>query len=334
MAKYKEINKWQRKFNFLKEILKRKDLSFAIYRIKWELATQKKFPLSFPTHIDLEINSNCCYKCIFCPHGTGEMRNDMPVMNFETVKKILDELGQNKVYSVKLNWRGEPGLHPQLAEIVAYAKKVGIKEVQINTNAFPFNEEKIRDLINAGIDRVIFSIDATTPELYAKIRIGGDFNKVVNNIKTFYRVRKELKRQKPFIRVQMVRTELNKHQVEDFKKMWQSIADDVRISDVTNRGQGDNLQVGDQFSTGRVCCPQPWQRMVISCEGKVLMCCSDWFEKYPLGDANKNSLKEIWNGEKIKAARELLKQVNYNFEPCKSCWVKESYIWEKNNSKH
>jgi len=329
MANYKEINKWQRRWNFWKEIFKRKDLSFAIYRLKWELATKFKYPLSFPAHIDLEINSNCNYKCIFCPHGTGEMRNDMAQMSLETAKKILDELAENNVYSIKLNWRGEPAMHPNLAEITDYAKKVGIKEVQINTNGFAFNEQKIRDLIEAGIDRVIFSIDATTCELYSQIRIGGELNKVINNIKTFDKIRKELKQAKPFIRVQMVRTELNKHQVEDYKKMWQVIADDIRISDVTNRGQGDSLKVGDQVSIGRICCPQPWQRMMISCEGKVLMCCSDWFEKYPLGDINKNSLKKIWEGEKLKAVRKLLKKVKYDFEPCKNCWVKESYIWQK-----
>jgi len=331
MAKYQEINKWKRRWNFWKEIFERKDLSFLIYRLKWELATKFKFPLPFPVHIDLEINSNCNYRCLFCPHGTGEMRNDLPQMSLQLAKKVLQELAKNKVYSVKLNWRGEPALHPNLPEIVSYAKKAGIKEVQINTNGFAFQEQKIRDLIKAGIDRVIFSIDATTPELYAKIRVGGDFNRVVENIRTFDRIRKELKQQKPFIRVQMVRTELNKHQVADFQKMWQGIADDIRVSDVTNRGQGDSLQVGDQVSIARTVCPQPWQRMMISCEGKVLMCCSDWFEKIPLGDIKENSLREIWNSKRLKEIRKRLKKLDYNFEPCQSCWVKDSYLWEKHD---
>ncbi len=316
--------------DFIKELLKRRDLSFLIYRLKWELATKLKFPLSFPVHIDLEINSNCNYRCLFCPHGTGQMRNDLPLMSFETAKRILNKLGKNKVYSIKLNWRGEPALHPNLAEITAFAKKVGIKEVQINTNGLLFNEQKIRDLILTGIDRVIFSLDATSPEIYSKIRPGGDFNKVVNNIKTFDRIRKELGRQKPFLRVQMVRTELNKHQVSDYKKIWQGIADDIRVSDVTDRGQGDYLKVGDQLSIGRTACPQPWQRMMISCEGKVLMCCSDWFEDYIIGDINKNSLKEIWQGQKLKAVRKLIRKAKYDFEPCKSCGIKDSYIWQEN----
>jgi len=326
---YKEINRWKRRGAFFKEILKRRDLSFVVYRLKWELATKFKIAFPFPAHIDLEINSNCNYKCIFCPHGTGQMRNDMPLMTLETAKKIMDELAKNKVYSVKLNWRGEPAFHPQLSEIVAVAKKAGIKEVQINTNAALFDEKKIKDLIVAGIDRVIFSIDATSPEVYSKIRGFDLYSKVVNNIKTFDKIRKELKRERPFLRVQMVRTELNKHQVLDYKKMWQGIVDDIRISDVTNRGQGDWLQVGDQVSIGRVCCPQPWQRMMIACDGKVLMCCSDWFEDYVLGDINKNSLKEIWQGQKLKAARKLLKQGNFNFKPCQECGVKDSYLWEK-----
>jgi len=328
-SKYKEINKLARMLNAAKEMIKRRDLSFLFYRLKWNLAGKYKIHLRFPVHIDVEINSNCNYRCIFCPHGTGEMRNDMPMMSEQTAKRILDELADNKVYSIKLNWRGEPALHPKLAEITAYAKKKGIKEVQINTNGFLFDEKKIRDLILAGIDRVIFSLDATTPEVYSKIRIGGDYNRVVENIKTFDRIRKELKRKKPFLRVQMVRTQLNKHQVDDYQKMWKNIVDDIRITDVTNRGQGDSLMVGDQVSVGRVCCPQPWQRMIISCEGNVLMCCSDWFEKYPLGNIKENSLKEIWNGERLKLVRKKLKRLEYDFQPCKSCWVKESYKWKR-----
>jgi len=329
VKKYKEINKWQRRRDFLKELVKRKDLSFLIYRLKWWLATKFKFLFPFPVHIDLEINSNCNYKCIFCPHGTGEMRNDLPQMSLEVAKKILDELAKNKVYSVKLNWRGEPALHRSLAEIVAFAKKAGIKEVQINTNGELFDERKIKDLVRAGIDRVIFSIQGTTPEIYSKIRSGGNLNRIVENVKTFDRVRKELKQPKPFLRVQMVRTEVNKHQVAEYRKMWQGIADDIRISDVTNRGQGDYLKVGDQVSIGRTSCPQPWQRMMISCEGKVMMCCSDWFGDYVIGDINENSLKEIWKGQKMKAVRKRIKKVDYDFKPCRECWVKESYKWQK-----
>lgn len=329
MAGYKEINWFERKTNFIKEVLKRRDLSFLIYRLKWNLATKFKFLLRFPVHVDVEINSNCNYRCAFCPHGTGQMRNDLPMMSLDVAKKILDELAENKVYSIKLNWRGEPALHPDLAEITAYAKKVGIKEVQINTNGFLFNEQKIRDLILAGIDRVIFSVDATTPELYSQIRIGGDFNQVVNNIKTFDRIRKELKKDKPFLRVQMVRTNLNKHQVSDYRKMWQGIADDIRISDVTNRGQGDYLQVGDQISVGRISCPQPWQRMMISCTGEVRLCCSDWYGDYVTGNIRENSLKEIWHGPRLKAVRKRLKAGDFDFKPCRDCWLKESYAWKK-----
>src|SRR3989344_3317910 len=118
MAKYKEKNRWKRRLNFIREALKRRDLSFLVYRLKWNLATKFKYPLKFPVHIDLEINSNCNYRCIMCPHGLGTIRNDMPMMKLETAKKILDELAENKVYSVKLLWRGEPAIHPHLVDIV------------------------------------------------------------------------------------------------------------------------------------------------------------------------------------------------------------------------
>jgi wyosine [tRNA(Phe)-imidazoG37] synthetase (radical SAM superfamily) len=55
-------------------------------------------------------------------------------MDFELYKKGIDECAENELYSIRLSWRGESTLNPKLVDMIAYAKKRGIKEVSFITN--------------------------------------------------------------------------------------------------------------------------------------------------------------------------------------------------------
>jgi radical SAM protein with 4Fe4S-binding SPASM domain len=264
-----------------------------------------------------------------CVHGLeGVPITGMIDMGF--AKTMVDQAVQGGARSVKFNWRGEPALHKGLEELVRYAKDQGILEVQINTNGIPFKRDRIERLIDAGLDRVIFSMDGATKETYEKIRVGADFDKLMTNIKTFHDIRETKGVAKPFIRIQMVRMKDNMDEVDTFLNMWSGIADDIAVKDVTNRGQGNQLSVGDQITTGRQRCNQPWQRMIIARDGKVFPCCSDWDRRYEIGDANTTDLKDIWKGKRMNALREVNRRGKLdNFDLCKDCFVTSSYAWRK-----
>lgn len=325
---YKEKFGFQRSLFRIKEIFKRNfNLQFLLYRVKWNYFPKIGFLSKFPLHVDIETTDKCNLKCVMCVHGQGKDAAG-GFIDKDFAKKIIREAAEGGVYSIKLNWRGEPALHKDLSELVRFAKECGIMEVQINTNGLPFSEQKIKDIIEAGLDRVIFSVDANSGKTYSRIRIGGNFEVLIKNIESFIRIRKVLHIKKPFIRLQMVRMKENQDEVDGFIQRWKSRVDDLRVSDVTDRGQGQELIVGDQIAVGRIKCPQPWQRLVISRDGVVSGCCSDWYQNLVVGDMKKNSLKNIWRGEKMNMLRRrILDKRMDECEPCKSCYVKESYIW-------
>ena len=97
--------------------------------------------------------------------------------------------------SVKLIWRGEPLLHPKVKELIQYAKESGIIEVIINTNGTNLNTKKANELIDSGLDQLIYSFDGGTKETYEKMRPGrfkkNNFEDVFNNIKNFYEIKKK-----------------------------------------------------------------------------------------------------------------------------------------------
>lgn len=331
-AKYRELNKNYRRVKAMAEVVKRGfDLRFLLYRFKWKYAHKLNWVLPFPTNIDIEPTGLCNLKCVMCPQAFDEMPDEESQMiNMDLAKKIIDESADNGVYSIKFTWRGEPALHKGLVEMVRYAKSKGIPEVQFTTNGTPYNEKKVRDLIDAGLDRIIFSVDGARKETVEQIRVGIKFDKVVETIKAFHRLRGEMGRTKPFIRVQMVRMKANAHEVGEFIELWKPYVDDIRIADVTDRGQGGHLAVGDQVAVGRQLCPQPWQRMMVSPNGEVVPCCADWGKEWVIGDVNKQSLKEIWTGPRMEAMRQLQRELRLDEEnPCKACFVKESYVWQR-----
>ena len=83
-----------------------------------------------------------CYTTYMKDHFKGIMKMDL-------YKKIIDEAAANNVYSIKLSWRGEPLLNPNLVEMIKYAKKKGIKDVAFLTNAELLTDKKVRNLLKA-----------------------------------------------------------------------------------------------------------------------------------------------------------------------------------------
>jgi MoaA/NifB/PqqE/SkfB family radical SAM enzyme len=327
---YKEIGRIRRKLNALRELYKRGfDPAYASYRLKWNSAAKYGVLFDFPLHLDIEVTDACNLRCIMCVHGYKKGL-ETGLIDLSFAKKIIDQGVENGLYSLKFNWRGEPLMHKGLEELVAYAKEKGIIDVQFNTNGLLLTDDRIENLIKAGLDRIIFSLDGASKEIYEKIRVGGNFERVVSNIMKLYEKKKEKNSITPFVRVQMVRMKDNKDEVDTFIKTWRPYVDDIRISDVTDRGQGEQLAVGDQIAVGRKRCPQPWQRLVISREGDALMCCGDWFKEQIVGDAKTRSVKEIWKGVKMNSMRNIQREVRLNdISPCDKCFVKESYVWKR-----
>jgi radical SAM protein with 4Fe4S-binding SPASM domain len=206
----------------------------------------------------------------------------------------------------------------------------------MNTNGIPYTPERIREIILAGLDRVIISMDGATKETYEKIRVRASYEKLVENVKLFWKIRNELGRVRPFIRIQMVRMKDNAHEVQQFMEMWKPYVDDLRILDAYSASlQSRSLAVGDQVPIGRARCPQPWQRMIVSRDGKVLPCCSDWNREWIIGDATKEDLASIWKGKRMAKLRNLLRERRLDeFAPCNHCFVKDSYIWARVTEKN
>lgn len=172
-------------------------LKHKYYRAKFRVAPY--LPLKFPVHVDIELAGKCQLACTMCPYGTGDFdKSKQGMMTRDMAIMVLEHAKQGGAKSIKLNFRGEPGLSKNLACIAETAQKLGFTEVAINTNLTSFTSQR---LVKAAqhLDLIIVSIDGATKETYEAIRVKGNFEILMHNLKTLRDME-----YKPKVRLQMV----------------------------------------------------------------------------------------------------------------------------------
>ena len=116
--------------------------------------------------------------------------------------------------------------------------------------------------LNAGIDLIIISIDGNTKETYEKIRIGGDFEKLEQNIEYLLHYRNEKKYSRPLVRLQYVKMKENIQEFEEFKARWSDKADVLVGLDYSKRVEQESKALIDKKAQGRAYCAEPWRRLM------------------------------------------------------------------------
>ena len=191
-----------------------------------------------PLCIDLELAAVCDLACPHCFRQT--VATPDKVMEKKLAFKLIDQASELNVPSMKFNWRGEPLLNPKLFEIIDYAKSKGVIETIINTNATKLDEKNSKKIINSGLDLMIFSFDGGTKNSYEKMRPGrfkeNTFKEVIENIKTFDRVKKQMNAKYPRTKIQMVLTKDTRGEQDEFFNLFKDIVDDVSVKQYSERG--------------------------------------------------------------------------------------------------
>ncbi len=252
----------------------------------------------FPKVVLIDTVSFCNLRCAMCVHK--EMTRPKGYMSWENYKKIVDEIAEeDPTVRVWMVFFGEALIlrrrKPTIFDKIRYAKDKGLKDVVLNSNGNLLDEYSARRLIECGLDAIYVGIDANSAETYAKIRVGGDFERVVHNVKTLIRLKRELKSDTPQVFTQFVEMDENQHEKEGFIEFWTRQGAKVKIRPkVSWAGSIDapNLVLGDE---DRWPCYWAMRTMSITDQGKVVTCAVDLDARYVAGDVTRDSLKTVWN---------------------------------------
>ena len=306
-----------------------RDDGYRAYRREWDQRPANRNPGDFPLHLDLDPTNACNLKCTMCPRThyikSGQTNwapgGKIGFMDFGLFRSVIDQAADGGVYSLKLNYLGEPLLHPRVVDMVGYAKSRGL-EVMMNTNATLLSVKMARSLLEAGLDDIFFSVDSPYPEEYEGIRIGARFEQVIQNIQTFVEIKEDLGFNHVQTRVSMVvGVDENSSQVRaDFKALFHGLG-------VAEIGFGLKTEMGLDYwnQYGPIpdfVCRDPYHRMFVFWDGLIGPCCGEWERGYIVGDANSEPLGKVWHNDRYKRLREAHESGRYHDIPiCRNCSV-------------
>jgi len=310
--------------------------AYLEYRHRWDLARTFQLRPPFPIHVDYELIYRCNLRCPICIMSLPReerLRWGNPFKKLEPaiVKDLLDEGAAKGQAAVGLNGICEPLLADDLPEIVRYARRAGMVDVMFNTNGLLLEEDISRELIRAGLTRIMISLDAATGKTYRRIRIGSDFNRVNENVKRFVRLRREMGARLPIVRVSFCVTSLNEHELDRFVENWSPIVDFISIQQYGNTFEGKHADDRSRLFPrhhrydpgGSLRCGQPWKRAMVRHNGDVVPCCDASGLGLVIGNIYENSLENIWRSSKAEGIRQMHRQGLFFDHPiCGPCMTK------------
>ncbi len=179
-----------------------------------------------PILSEVAITYKCNLRCVFCYAGcncTTQPVNDEKVMTVEEIRQVLYKLWhEGRVPSVSFTG-GEPTLHKQLPELIAYAKELGMR-VNLITNGTRINADLARRLADAGLDSAQVSLEGTSSEIHNLVTQGqSSFDKTVAAVGHLKAVG---------IRVHTNTTinRMNVHEMPDMPRFVREVLDNERFS--------------------------------------------------------------------------------------------------------
>jgi len=307
-----------------------RDERYREYRRKWDEHPRRRYPGEFPLHLDLDTTNACNLKCVMCPrthfiktHNRKWAPNGrIGFMDFDLFRRLVDQAAAEGAYSIKMNYLGEPLLHPRVVNQIRYAHDRGL-EVMMNTNATLLNEIMSHRILEAGLDDIFFSVDSPYPEEYERIRVGADFHQVIGNISNFIRIKDRLGYRHVQTRVSMVLDWIHRNDrkiITDYRSLFNGLG-----VDEIGFGLPTDMNTDYWTSHGRVpgfVCRDIYSRMFVFWDGLIGPCCGEWERGYILGDARSDRLKDVWTGERYRTLREAHEQGHYERIPiCRACSV-------------
>ncbi len=159
-------------------------------------------PDTYPRVLYVEPTIICNLRCpqpACVPEEVYDTRSDR-MLSFDLYKKVLDELGPHLERMVFYNY-GESFIHKDAFQMIRYAKDVNPKIwIWTSTNGHYFDKpEKVRALVDSGIDEIQFSIDGATQEVYEQYRKRGRLDKVLDGIRAVVQERERCGTPGPWI---------------------------------------------------------------------------------------------------------------------------------------
>jgi MoaA/NifB/PqqE/SkfB family radical SAM enzyme len=148
-----------------------------------------------PVCLYLETTNRCNLLCTTCPRTYEELEPPAD-MSWELFTSIVDQVPG--LARCVLHGVGEPMLVRNLPRMVKYLKDRGVY-VLFNTNGTVLSERNGRALIQAGLDELRVSLDASNAKSFRAVRGKNYFDRILRNVRAFRKLQDREGHDKPLL---------------------------------------------------------------------------------------------------------------------------------------
>jgi len=287
-----------------------------------------------PFSISIEPTTSCNLKCPECPVGKDILIRPKGAIDYHLFEKIIEE-SHKYLLNLFLYFQGEPFLSKNILKMINSAHKQKIF-VSTSTNGHFFTKDLAQKTVEAGLDKLIISMDGTTQDTYKTYRVGGDINNVKLSIKNIVDAKKETKSKTPFIEVQFLVFSTNEHQMEEMKHFCKEQRVDklsfktAQVYDFENNSflipQNEKYsrykKKNDKWVLKKNLknrCFRLWNSIVITWDGEVLPCCYDKDAEYSFGNVSNENIIDLISNNKFKEFANRLQKHRKSIDICRNC---------------
>ena len=234
-------------------------------------------------------------------------------MKFELFKKIIDEL-EGKVEAITFASRGEPTLNKQLIDFLDYCKDKFVA-IKINSNLSNLNKELAEAIFRNNVQTLVISADAPDKVNYEKIRVKGNFEKLVRNMELLIDIKKKFPDSPTIIRASGVKISDNQN-FNKMKEVYGKFTDSVAF---VNYLPWESSYENKNNSINKPC-SDLWKRIFVWWDGIINPCDYDYKSLLSKFNYKEFTIKEAWNSEHYNELRNKhLKNERSKIYPCKGC---------------
>lgn len=318
-----------------------------------EKQAKKAILESSPVRISMNMTGKCNIRCVYC-HLTYAKYFTKDELDTDDIGK-LDEFLPNLSHLVYFS-STEPLSATHFKDIFKETAPYNA-EKYLSTNALEMDEEIAKMFVEGELYYLTISVAGLSHETFEKAHQVNQLDKLITNVETLNRLKKEKGTEFPKCRLVFVTYKENAHELPEAVKFAHkhNFSEGIKITylkaytddlieqipfdhiDETNhwvreaQKLGKELNIPVTFDGGNFDdfeetykvegfhrpCMEPFERFHIEANGKVRTCCATTNTTFA-GDLNTQSAWEIWNGEVYQDYR---RRVNTDDPPdsCKRC---------------
>lgn len=267
-----------------------------------------------PVYLDIETTSHCNLACVMCPQPRMERRRQH--MDDALFTSIIRQ-GAGHVDFAWLHLFGEPLLHPRFLDLVSFAREHGAgMKLGASTNVTLLRGRILDAAVALPLDVLLLSVDGISAPTYERIRVRGDFSRVVDQVCRFAdRWIGRPPAQRPrYVVLSFIDLPCIPEDVAAARAFWAERLPPqfaVHLKPFHPWGNQPGLiadirrSVGDfrALTPRRRRCHEFSRGLTVLSDGRVVPCCNDYEGVLVLGDLNRDSLADVWNSSLLQRLR-------------------------------